>query len=71
MLIYQKCTRQTEYLTIDEQLYSFRDRTKFTHGTSHQSQLNTELKYDGYVKCLSENACPLNGLIYTGKTGNT
>lgn len=59
--------KPTESLTIDEQLYPFRGRTKFT-----QYMPKKPAKYGIKVWwiCDAENAYPLHGIIYTGKTGN-
>ena len=69
MLNANLCTmyRPTENLTIDEQLFPFRGRTKFT-----QYIPSKPAKYGIKVWwiCDAENAYPLKGLIYTGKTGN-
>ncbi|XP_011859481.1 PREDICTED: piggyBac transposable element-derived protein 4-like isoform X1 [Vollenhovia emeryi] len=59
--------KPTENLTIDEQLYPFRGRTKFT-----QYIPSKPAKYGIKIWwiCDAENAYPLRGIIYTGKTGN-
>ncbi|XP_039969684.1 uncharacterized protein LOC120781528 [Bactrocera tryoni] len=60
--------RPTEHLTIDEQLYPFRGRTKFT-----QYMPSKPAKYGLQVfwLCDASNAYPLKGILYTGKQGNT
>ncbi|XP_018395958.1 PREDICTED: piggyBac transposable element-derived protein 4-like [Cyphomyrmex costatus] len=62
-----KMYKPTENLTIDEQLYPFRGRTKFT-----QYIPSKPAKYGIKIWwiCDAENAYPLHGIIYTGKTGN-
>ncbi|XP_065662544.1 piggyBac transposable element-derived protein 4-like [Hydra vulgaris] len=59
--------KPTENLTVDEQLYPFRGRTKFT-----QYIPSKPAKYGIKIwwVCDAENAFPLNGIIYTGKTGH-
>ena len=59
--------KPTENLTVDEQLYPFRGRTKFT-----QFIPSKPAKYGIKIwwVCDAENAFPLNGIIYTGKTGH-
>jgi len=52
-------------LTIEEQLFPFQGRTKFT-----QYIPSKLAKYGIKVWCDAENSYPLKGLIYTGKTGN-
>lgn len=60
--------KPTENLTIDEQLYPFRGRTGFT-----QYIPSKPAKYGVKIWwiCDAENAYPLHGIIYTGKTNNT
>ncbi|XP_065674166.1 piggyBac transposable element-derived protein 4-like [Hydra vulgaris] len=60
--------KPTDNLTVDEQLYPFRGRTKFT-----QYIPSKPAKYGIKIwwVCDAENAFPLNGIIYTGKTGHT
>ena len=60
--------KPTEKLTIDEQLYPYRGRTKFT-----QYMPSKPAKYGIKVwwVCDAENGFPLKGIIYTGKIGNT
>jgi len=59
--------RPIENLTIDEQLFPYRGRTKFT-----QYIPSKPAKYGIKVWwiCDAKNSYPLKGLIYTGKTGN-
>jgi len=59
--------KPTENLTIDVQLYPFRGRTRFT-----QYIPSKPAKYGIKIwwTCDAENAYPLHGIIYTGKTGN-
>lgn len=63
-----KMYRPTESLTIDEQLFPFRGRTKFT-----QYIPSKPAKYGIKIWwiCDAENSYPLFGLIYTGKKGTT
>ena len=60
-----KSYRPTENLTIDEQLYPYKGRTKFT-----QYIPSKPAKYGIKVWwiCDSQNHYPLNGLIYTGQS---
>ena len=60
--------KPTENLTIDEQLFPYRGRTKFT-----QYIPSKPAKYGIKVWwiCDAKNSYPLKGMIYTGKTGNT
>ncbi|XP_039315547.1 piggyBac transposable element-derived protein 4-like [Solenopsis invicta] len=60
--------RPTEHLTIDEQLFPFRGRTKFT-----QYMPSKPAKYGLKVfwLCDASNAYPLKGIFYIGKQGNT
>ncbi|XP_019697919.2 piggyBac transposable element-derived protein 4-like [Harpegnathos saltator] len=60
--------KPTENLTIDEQLFPFRGRTKFTQYIPSEPA-NYAIKV--WWICDAENSYPLKGLIYTGKTGNT
>lgn len=59
--------KPTANLTIDEQLYPFRGHTKFT-----QYIPSKPAKYGIKIWwiCDAENAYPLYGIIYSGKTGN-
>ncbi|XP_011699423.1 PREDICTED: piggyBac transposable element-derived protein 4-like [Wasmannia auropunctata] len=59
--------KPTANLTIDEQLYPFRGHTKFT-----QYIPSKPAKYGIKIWwiCDAENAYPLHGIIYAGKTGN-
>ncbi|XP_051176350.1 piggyBac transposable element-derived protein 4-like [Leptopilina boulardi] len=59
--------KPTENLTIDEQLYPFRGHTKFTqYIPSKQAKYGIKI----WWICDAANSYPLNGIIYTGKTGD-
>lgn len=60
--------RPTAHLTIDEQLFPYRGRTKFT-----QYMPSKPAKYGLKIfwLCDAKNAYPLKGIFYTGKQGNT
>nr|XP_036220162.1 piggyBac transposable element-derived protein 4-like [Bactrocera oleae] len=60
--------KPTANLTIDEQLYPYRGRTGFT-----QYIPSKPAKYGIKIWwiCDAENAYPLQGIMYTGKTDNT
>lgn len=59
--------KPTANLTIDEQLYPFRGHTKFTQYIPSKPA-NYGIKI--WWICDAENAYPLRGIIYAGKTGN-
>ena len=62
-----KMYNPTENLTIDEQLYPYREHTKFT-----QYIPSKPTKYGIKIWWISdaENAYPLKGIIYISKVGN-
>lgn len=60
--------RPTEFLTVDEQLFPYRGRTKFT-----QYMPSKPAKYGLKIfwLCDASNAYPLKGIFYTSKQGST
>lgn len=59
--------KPTANLTIDEQLYPYRGHTKFTqYIPSKPAEYGIKI----WWICDAENAYPLHGIIYAGKTGN-